>query len=665
MEYIVTAPDGKKYRVKAPEGATQEQVLSYARENYGKTKTSLRASNPAEYDPSSPEFQARYGPGEKTFDPFGQQIAGRLQAASGGLATGAAYLAGLPADTGQNLINLGLTGYGAAKNLVTGRKDSPPVMRGSLGTSENLMEGIRAIGGEPANLSPEDAVSRWLHRGATVAGASAGSPLRAAIPAAIGGAAAGETLGDEWTGIGAMTPATAGAGYRAARAGSQTRTAAGTKVFTDIGVQPSAGLATQSSFWNGLENLISKFPGGDRVMAKFRDRLQADIGKNVTTGVSAERAGNVIEQGIRREGGFLDRTKARWRVLDQAVSSKLAKLPGGAAVNPVNTTTALQKLTTPVVGAERSTGGLVNPKLRTMLDDINADLAANPQGLPYEALRVIRTKVGGMLDDALVSDVPTGELKQLYGALSDDMEMAARSVGAGREFVRQNRYYKARMDRIENVLNKVIGKGKMPEDIFRAIDPKDPYASSKLAATLRSLEPSERRVVSDAVINRLGKERPSGQSAAGDVFSSDVFLTNWNKISPKAKAVLFPDGAYRNNLDRVAKAAEALRRGQSSFENTSGAVGSFAAAGVYMAPFVSLVQLDATVAIAAAKVAGGAFLGSKLLTHPPFVAWLASGPKGPPQAVANHFARLGALYNGSDDEEFKAELEEYIKRAGQ
>jgi hypothetical protein len=35
--FVVTAPDGKEYEITAPEGATQEQVLSYAKQNYDKT----------------------------------------------------------------------------------------------------------------------------------------------------------------------------------------------------------------------------------------------------------------------------------------------------------------------------------------------------------------------------------------------------------------------------------------------------------------------------------------------------------------------------------------------------------------------------------------------------------------------------------------------------
>jgi hypothetical protein len=39
--YVVTAPDGKEYEVTAPEGATQDEVLAYAKANYGKQEPSM------------------------------------------------------------------------------------------------------------------------------------------------------------------------------------------------------------------------------------------------------------------------------------------------------------------------------------------------------------------------------------------------------------------------------------------------------------------------------------------------------------------------------------------------------------------------------------------------------------------------------------------------
>src|SRR5271168_2755855 len=54
--YLITAPDGKKFQVTAPEGATQQQVLSYAQAHWGSlggaTSTTPKPSAPNPINPS-------------------------------------------------------------------------------------------------------------------------------------------------------------------------------------------------------------------------------------------------------------------------------------------------------------------------------------------------------------------------------------------------------------------------------------------------------------------------------------------------------------------------------------------------------------------------------------------------------------------------------------
>src|SRR5690606_32142009 len=45
--YIVTSPDGKKFRVTAPEGATQEQILAYAQSQFSQAPRVNEASPPS------------------------------------------------------------------------------------------------------------------------------------------------------------------------------------------------------------------------------------------------------------------------------------------------------------------------------------------------------------------------------------------------------------------------------------------------------------------------------------------------------------------------------------------------------------------------------------------------------------------------------------------
>lgn len=57
--YIITNPEGKKFKVTAPDGASQDDVLAYAQSQF---KKPLTAADPGEYDPSSQAYQDKYGP---------------------------------------------------------------------------------------------------------------------------------------------------------------------------------------------------------------------------------------------------------------------------------------------------------------------------------------------------------------------------------------------------------------------------------------------------------------------------------------------------------------------------------------------------------------------------------------------------------------------------
>jgi hypothetical protein len=502
-----------------------------------------------------------------------------------------------------------------------------------------------------------------LNTGGMIAGGSMipGAGVRPALTASAGGAVASEALGPEWTGVGALAPAASRQVAAGVKNAVAARAAPTVNTFKEAGTMPSVGQAVDNVFLHGLENLATKFPGGAGVMQKFIEGQQRAMGARARTGVPTETAGRTIEKGVTGEGGFLERTKATWSELDNAVA---AKIPQGSAFQPANTMRALDELTQPVQGAEKTTGALVNPKIAEMRENLTADISANNGQVPFEALRALRSKVGSMLDQSLVTGIPGGELKKVYGALSADLEAAATQAGAGREFARQNNFYRARMDRIETVLDRVIGKGKQPEDIFKTFMPTDPDQANKARAVLRSLSPSERQVVSEAVANRLGRAKPGVQDSESSVFSSETFLTNWNKLSPGAKAQLFPDSPLRENMDKIAKAASSIRTGKGVYANPSGTAGSFAAYSVYLSPLASIASGSAAPVTAAALTSGTAFVGAKMMTNPKVVEWLAK-PVNPtrPNEAELHLVRLGVIYNNSKDDALKSEIEKFIESA--
>jgi hypothetical protein len=221
------------------------------------------------------------------------------------------------------------------------------------------------------------------------------------------------------------------------------------------------------------------------------------------------------------------------------------------------------------------------------------------------------------------------------------------------------------MERIEGTLERVLGK--TPEETFAKFMPKDANQATTVRATMRSLDPEQRKVVQEAVVNRLGRATPGKQNEAGDVFSPETFLTNWNKLSPGAKQQLFSDPAVSKNMDALASVSENLRTGAKVFANPSGTAGAAAPMGIgYLAArgAVSAVTGDIGGAAyhlgTAGALMGGASIGAKMLTSPKVVEWLAQYPKVAPEAAAMHLARLGVIYNETKDEALKGELAQFI-----
>lgn len=628
-------------------------------------------------------------PAEPTF-------ADRDRAFATGLKSGLVGLAGLPMDTVQGGYNLLKAAVGTPL-VAMGRPDlAPEPTTNTPLSSEWITRKLAGAGVEMTNPRPDDAASRMLNVGGMVVGGSmvpGATPLGTAA-AATGAAVASETLGPEWAGVGAMAPAAASQGIREMRNAVAARTAPTVQAFKDAGAEVSVGQATGSAFIQGLENLAAKFPGGVGTMRKFAEAQQQAMGAKAKTGVSGEDAGRAIEKGIRGDGGFVDRFKAKQDVLydkldlyipkdkmmdvsrtKEALASLNADIPGAPNVSQFfknekiqSIENALVKDTSGMAAAEKHMNPFQLAMAKTLpmsAKDRKEIFSGFDQGqLPYEAVKKLRTLVGREITDSTIaSSVPKSKWKALYAALSDDLGTAAKQQGKRAEdaWSLANNYSKAGMDRIEKVLDRVIGNARQPEDIFKNFMPTDADQANKVRSVMRSLDPSERQIVTDAVVNRLGKAAPGRQNEVGEVFSSETFLTNWNKLSPGAKAQLFPNHAVRTNVESIAKASSNIREASKRLANPSGTAGA-------AAPYGLGAMAATGMAVPAAALIGGTYIGAKMFTSPRVVEWLATPVRADSQQAVSHLARLSVIYNQSDDPQLKQELETFISntaRAGQ
>jgi hypothetical protein len=354
-----------------------------------------------------------------------------------------------------------------------------------------------------------------------------------------------------------------------------------TQSFRDAGAEPSVGQASGTRRMQFLESGLSKLPGGAGVMARAAADQAGDIGAGVEDltsglsprGVSPERAGRAIEEGITGEGGFRDQFRDTASQLYGRLEQHIAP---DRAVDVGNTLSTLDDLSKPTPGAPATSALLANPRVRAIREALLSDVGENGT-LPFSALSRLRSQVGGMLSgNELIADIPKAQIKQLYGSISADMETAANQAGpqASQAFSRANNYYRAGLDRLDT-LSDVVNRGG-PESMFNAAMSGTKDGATRLRAMMRSLEPAEQKTVAATVLKRMGTANAGAQDATGDVFSPNTFLTNYNKMSPEAKTALFDrlPGDTRATIDNIASVASNLREGSKVFNNPSGTAGA-------------------------------------------------------------------------------------------
>lgn len=142
--------------------------------------------------------------------------------ANAGVANFAATVAGIPGDLLENIANLGIAGYGAARGLITGDGGASPepLRPGTLGGTEFMRNQLRRLSGatgmegfRPDNPNPADPVGTAQYTFASRGGFIPGG----ALPAA--GSMVAESIGGpNWAGVGAMAPTAAISAFNSIRA---------------------------------------------------------------------------------------------------------------------------------------------------------------------------------------------------------------------------------------------------------------------------------------------------------------------------------------------------------------------------------------------------------------------------------------------------------------
>lgn len=492
--------------------------------------------------------------------------------------------------------------------------------------------------------------------------------LQAVSTATGSGAAAATREGGGGTGaqtlaglVGGLSPAVATSGGAATLRGLIRGTSGETMqdniaAFRATGATPSVGQAAGNKRMQGAESLLAGAPTSTRVMGRFAEQQADNIGSGLQAqadrlfpNASAERAGRAVERGVDIASKNIGATrKALYWNVDRLI-------PSNTTVPMTRTQQTLAALTTPTPGAKATSGSLINPRIAQLANDVATDLkAGGGAGIPYEAVKSIRSRIGEELSDfALSADRPTAQYKRLYAALSQDMEDAARQRGpeAMQAVRRANTYFRASAERLEQ-LERVVDRNGGPEKIYNAVMSGTKDGGTTLRAVMQSLPKEGQRAITGAVIKRMGLANPGMQDAAGGAFSSQTFLTNWNNVSAEAKRALFDRHGkqFAASMDQVAQVAENIRNGSRVFANPSGTANRSAAYGYVISLLGSLGtgHMGTFGGLAAGGV--GANVMARAFTNPAFVNWLARSTTVPIGALPAQLQTVRQLAEAQGDE---------------
>lgn len=346
----------------------------------------------------------------------------------------------------------------------------------------------------------------------------------------------------------------------------------------------TAGLQTGSPLLQSVERTLSRLPGGGALVravqgqnAKAADSTEAIV-DNLSGGAdtSPTGVGNVLNTQLKAAG---QRMKDLFSDLYDRIEQRV---PPGTAVNADNTINTLRRITTPPAGAENAGASLINPKLAAIRNGIEKDLSASAEAaggapgaasLPYTALKQLRTQIGDQIEwGPFSTDPANGQLKQVYHALTADLNAGAAKMGpdAAAEIKSVNTAYTANKTR-EEILSRVMDKAGGPEKVFTSLMATTKDGGTTIGHVLDSVDVPTRRLIAASALQRMGRATAGAQDASGQAFSADTFLTNWNRMSPEAKAKLFntlPD-SYSSSINQLAQNISRLKAYSKVLGNSS------------------------------------------------------------------------------------------------
>ena len=223
---------------------------------------------------------------------------------------------------------------------------------------------------------------------------------------------------------------------------------------------------------------------------------------------------------------------------------------------------------------------LQNPKLRRF-EKALTDEGGLPTSLTFKEAQELRKELGLMMGrNELINNVPRADIRRVYGALTEDMRGSLVGNEKGlKAFDWATKYWRTRRERVDNVLDSIIGEGISPGRAMERIVNFVKKDANSAFQIKNSMQPKEWDEVASYVFRSLGKEE---HTVSGEVGTGVVgFLNDFTKLRKNSEAFRWAFGGSRykklapifSDMARVAENMKYLKivanKGSSGYSNAT------------------------------------------------------------------------------------------------
>lgn len=307
------------------------------------------------------------------------------------------------------------------------------------------------------------------------------------------------------------------------------------------------------------QNIASKlgaipFVGDDinSAVANARNQSQQAV-ENISRTVSP----NILarEAGDNASAAMQERVGAGARAVSDRVYEPVNRAMANVVAPLNNTRQAAQELL-------RQQNEATAPLHARAIGEIDAALN-QPNGLSFEGMTRLRTRIGNMMDNAIDPENRTAAagLNAIYGGLSRDMEAAIAQNGGPRAqqaWERANAITRQIAERRDVVARLVGAQGdKAGEGIVDKIvtmaSTKSTADAARLGQARRIMGAEAWRGIAGNAIARMGRNQ-------SNLFSPDIFLKNYTQLSHEGRRLLFQSTGDDNLLPALESLANVSQR---------------------------------------------------------------------------------------------------------